>query len=59
MMKKEINPAELDFLLRFPVAQNAACPGNKTDIFFNVMRQKRSSLYTILSIAYIIRKKAF
>jgi len=27
MMKKEINPAELDFLLRFPVAQNAACPG--------------------------------
>lgn len=26
MMKKEINPAELDFLLRFPVAQNTACP---------------------------------
>ena len=26
LMKKEINPAELDFLLRFPVAQNAACP---------------------------------
>lgn len=26
LMKKEINPAELDFLLRFPVAQNATCP---------------------------------
>ena len=25
-MKKEINPAELDFLLRFPVAQNTSCP---------------------------------
>ncbi len=28
LMKKEINPAELDFLLRFPVAQNTSCPGS-------------------------------
>ena len=26
LMRKEINPAELDFLLRFPVAQNVQSP---------------------------------